>query len=123
MYDEVVRRNPGEGSLGLGEALNNQTFVLYLLGEMPQAVASATRAEATLSGLQPTYEARRALADARKQLGVVDFAAGRPQEGLKKTEESVALYRALSRGAARRSGHPLPTGAGDCQPGQLRDAA
>ena len=95
MYDDVVRRNPGEQTLGLGVALNNQTLVQYLLGEMTQAADSAQRAEATLSALQPTYEARRALADARKQLGVVDFAAGRLAEGLEKTEQSVALYQAL----------------------------
>ena len=79
------------GHSWLGEALNNETLVQYLLGEMPQAVDSARRAEATLSGLPPTYEVRRALADARKQLGVADFAAGRHAEGLKKTEEAVAF--------------------------------
>ncbi len=123
MYDELVQRNPGEGTLGLGEALNNQTFVQYLLGEMPQAAASARLAEATLSGLPPTYEARRALADARKQLGVVDFAAGRHAEGLKKTEEAVASVPDPHRRAARQSRQPLPTCAGDGQPRQLRDAA
>src|SRR5262249_22048644 len=96
-YDELVRRNPGEGTLGLGVALNNQTLLQHLLGEVPQAIASARRAEAILSGLRPTPEARRALADARKQLGVVDFMAAQPAEGLKKTEEAVVLYRALVR--------------------------
>ena len=97
MYDELVRRNPGEGTLGLGEALNNQTLLLYLLGEIPQALESARRAEAVLAALPPSYESRRALANARKQLGVVGNAAGEPAEGLKKTQDAVTLYQALLR--------------------------
>ena len=50
-----------------------------------------------LAALPPSYEARRALADARKQLGVVDHAAGEPAEGLKKTQDAVPLYQALLR--------------------------
>ena len=98
MYDELVRRNPGEGTLGLGEALNNQTLMQYLLGEIPQAIESARRAEALLAALPPTCaKPRLALATAHRQLGVVDFAAGQPTEGMKKTEEAVALYQALAR--------------------------
>ena len=96
MYDELVGRNPDQGTLGLGEALNNQTLMQYLLGEIPQATESARRAEALLAALPPTYEARLALATAHRQLGVVDFAAGQPPEGMKKTEEAVALYQALA---------------------------
>ena len=42
MYDELVRRNPGEGTLGLGEALNNQTLLLYLLGDDPPGAGVGT---------------------------------------------------------------------------------
>ena len=35
MYGELVRRNPGQGTLGLGEALNNQALLQNLLGEVP----------------------------------------------------------------------------------------
>ncbi len=97
MYDELARRNPGQGTLGLGEALNNQTLLQYLLGEIPQAIDSARRAEATLAALPPSYEARTALAKARQQMGVLDFAAGHPAEGMKKTEEAVALYQTLAK--------------------------
>ena len=53
MYDVLARSNPGQGNLGLGQALNNQALLQYLLGEIPQAIASARRAEATLAGLPP----------------------------------------------------------------------
>jgi tetratricopeptide (TPR) repeat protein len=96
MYEDLARRN-GEGTLGLGEALNNQAMVQYLLGELPEAIASQHRGEEVLMALPPTYEARRALADARRQLGVIDHAAGRPGEGLTKTREAVSLYQALIR--------------------------
>jgi tetratricopeptide (TPR) repeat protein len=97
MYDDLVRRNPGEGTLGLGEALNNQTLLLFLLGSIPQALESARRAEAVLAALRPSYESLRALANARKQLGVVDNAVGEPAEGLKNTREAVTIYQALLR--------------------------
>jgi serine/threonine-protein kinase len=97
MYDELARRNPGVGTLGLGQALNNQALVQYLLGEFPQAIASQLRGEAVLAALPPNYEARLALADARRQLGVVYQFAGQPAEGLAKTRDAVSLYQALSR--------------------------
>jgi tetratricopeptide (TPR) repeat protein len=97
MYDELARRNPGGGTLGLGRALNNQALVQYLLGEFPQALASQLRGEAVLAALPPSYEPRLALADARKQLGVVYRFAGQPAEGLAKTRDAVSLYQALSR--------------------------
>jgi len=97
MYDELARRNPGVGTLGLGQALNNQALVQYLLGEFPQAIASQLRGEAVLAALPPSYEARLALADARKQLGVIYHFAGQPAEGLAKTHDAVSLYQALSR--------------------------
>jgi serine/threonine-protein kinase len=97
MYDELARRNPGGGTLGLGQALNNQALVQYLLGEFPLAIASQLRGEAVLTALPPTYEARLALADARKQLGVVYHFAGKPVEGLAKTQDAVSLYQALIR--------------------------
>src|SRR5262249_52118783 len=71
MYDELVRRNPGEGTLGLGEALNNQALIQYHLGDFPRAVATQIRGETLLAALPPSYESRRALADARKQLAVL----------------------------------------------------
>src|SRR5262249_29508066 len=71
MYDELSRLNPREGTLGLGQALNNLALVRYLLGEFPQAVASQLRGEAVLAALPPNYETPLALANARKQLGVV----------------------------------------------------
>jgi serine/threonine-protein kinase len=97
MYDELVSRNPDEGTLGLGEALNNQALLLYLLGAIPQAVESARRAEAVLAAVVPSYEARRALANARKQLGVLGNTAGDPAGGLKKTQDAATLYQALLR--------------------------
>jgi tetratricopeptide (TPR) repeat protein len=95
MYDELVRSNPGEGTLGLGEALNNQTLLLYLLGAIPEAIESARRAESVLAALPPSYEARRALANARRQLGVVAHTAGEPAEGRKQTKDAVTLYQGL----------------------------
>jgi tetratricopeptide (TPR) repeat protein len=97
MYGELAKRNPGEGTLGLGQALNNQTLLEFLLGQIPQAVETARHAESVLSALPPTFEARLALANARKQLGVLNFNAGRPDEGLEKTQEAVALYQSLVR--------------------------
>jgi serine/threonine-protein kinase len=97
MYDELARRNPGGGTLGLGQALNNLALVQYLIGEFPQALASQLRGEAVLAALPPTYEARLALADARKQLGVIYHFAGKPAEGLTKARDAVALYQALIR--------------------------
>ncbi len=96
MYDDLGRRNSGQGTLGLGEALNNQSLLQYLLGEIPQAIISAGRAEALLAALPPAHESRLALANARRQMGVLDFAVGRPADGMKKTEEAVALYQALA---------------------------
>jgi tetratricopeptide (TPR) repeat protein len=72
-------------------------MVQYLLGEFPQAIASQLRGEAVLAALPPSYEARLALADARKQLGVVYHFTGQPAEGLAKTRDAVSLYQALSR--------------------------
>ena len=86
MYGELVRRNPGEGNLGLGQALNNQTLLQWLLGEIPQALESSRRAESVLSALPPTYDARLALANARRQLGVVYFASNKPAEGREQTQ-------------------------------------
>jgi serine/threonine-protein kinase len=97
MYDELARRNPGEGTLGLGQALNNQALVQYLLGEFPRAIASQVRGESVLVALPSIYEARLALADARKQLGVLHHFAGKPSEGLAKTRDAVSLYQALIR--------------------------
>jgi serine/threonine-protein kinase len=95
MYDELARRNPGDGTLGLGQALNNLALVQYLLGEFPRAIASQLRGESVLAALPPLYEARLALADARKQLGVVYHFAGKPADGLRKTRDAVSLYQAL----------------------------
>jgi tetratricopeptide (TPR) repeat protein len=95
MYSELAKRNSGEGNLGLSEALNNQALLLYLLGDIPGAADSAHQAELLLASLQPTYEARVALADARRHLGVIDHAADEPVEGLKKTQDAIALYQAL----------------------------
>jgi tetratricopeptide (TPR) repeat protein len=97
MYDELAGRNPGEGTLGLGQALNNQALVQYLLGEFPRAIASQLRGESVLAALQPTYEARLALADARKQLGVVYHFAGKSADGLTKARDAVLLYQDLIR--------------------------
>ena len=97
MYDELVGRNPGKGTLGLGRALNNQALVQYLLGEFPQAIASQLRGEAVLAALPPTYESRLALADARKQLGVLYYFTDKPAEGLTKATDAVSLYQALIR--------------------------
>jgi serine/threonine-protein kinase len=97
MYDELARHNPGEGTLGLGQALNNQALVQYLLGEFPRAIASQLRGESVLTALPPTYEARLALADARKQLGVLYHFADRPADGRTKTRDAVSLYQALIR--------------------------
>jgi tetratricopeptide (TPR) repeat protein len=97
MYDELVRRNPGKGTLGLGQALNNQTLVQHLLGEFPQAIASQLRGEEVLAALPPTPEALLALADARRQLGVLYHFAGKPSEGLAKTRDAVSLYQAVIR--------------------------
>jgi tetratricopeptide (TPR) repeat protein len=97
MYDELSRRNPREGTLGLGQALNNLALVRYLLGEFSQAIASQIRGEAVLAALPPNYETRLALANARKQLGVVYHFAGKPAEGLLKSQEAVLLYQALLR--------------------------
>ena len=57
MYEELARRN-GEGTVGLGEALNNQALSLYVLGEFPRAIAAQLRGEKVLVALPPTYEAR-----------------------------------------------------------------
>ena len=97
LYDDLVQRNAGQGTLGLGEALNNQTLLQSLLGEIPQALQSAQRAEATLAALSPTYESRVALANARKQLGVICHSAGQSDEGLKTTQDAVTLYQTLIR--------------------------
>jgi serine/threonine-protein kinase len=97
MYDELARRNPGEGTLGLGQALNNQALIQYLLGEFPRAIASQLRGELVLAALPPAYEARLALANARKQLGVLYHSAGKPSEGLAKTRDAVSLYQPLIR--------------------------
>jgi serine/threonine-protein kinase len=97
MYDELARRNPGEGTLGLGQALNNQALVQYLLGEFPRAIVSQLRGESVLAGLPPSYEARRALADARKQLGVLYHFTGKSAEGLTKARDAVSLYQPLIR--------------------------
>jgi len=97
MYGELAERNPGEGTLGLGEALNNRTLLQYLLGEIPQAIESACRAEALLTSLPPTYEARLALANARRQLGVAYHAVKKPKEGLLQTQGAITLYQALVR--------------------------
>jgi tetratricopeptide (TPR) repeat protein len=64
-------------------------------GEFPQAIASQLRAEAVLAALPPTYEARLALANARKQLGVLYHFTGKPAEGLKKARDAVSLYQDL----------------------------
>ena len=85
------------GRSGLGQALNNQALVRYLLGEFPQAIASQLRGEAVLAALPPSYEARLALADARKQLGVLYHFADKPAEGLTKARDAVSLYQALIR--------------------------
>ena len=95
MYDELARRNPDKGTLGLGEALNNQALIQYLLGEFPQAIESQLRAEAVLAALPPTHEAHLALADARKQLGVLYHFAGNPADGLTKSRDAVSLYHEL----------------------------
>ncbi len=95
MYDELVNRNVGQGTLGLGEALNNQALLQYLLGEIPQAIESGRRAEALLTALPPAYEARLALANAQKQLGVIYHSAEQPEEGLKQTQAAVTLYQIL----------------------------
>jgi len=95
MYDELARRNPRAGTLGLGEALNNQAAVQYLLGEFPQAIKSQLRAESVLTALQPTYDTRLALANARKQLGVLYHFSDKPAEGASKTRDAVSLYQAL----------------------------
>jgi hypothetical protein len=71
MYDELARRNPIGGTLGLGQSLNNQALVQYHLGEYNKALETQLRGEAVLAALPPTHEARLALADARKQLGVL----------------------------------------------------
>jgi serine/threonine-protein kinase len=97
MYDELARRNPGEGTLGLGEALKNQGLIQYLLGEFSQAIASHLRAESVLAALVPTYASRLALAGTRKQIGVIYAFAGRPAEGLTKTRDAVTVYQALIR--------------------------
>jgi serine/threonine-protein kinase len=97
MYDELDKRNPGKATLGLAEALNNQALVRYLLGEFPRGIASELRAEAVLLTLEPSYQARLALANARKQLGVIYHSNGKSAEGLEKTREAVALYQPLVR--------------------------
>ena len=107
MYDELVRRNPGKGTLGLGRALNNQALVQYMLGEFPQAITSQLRGEAVLAALPPTYEARLALADARKQLGVLYYFADKPAGGLTKTRDAISLYQVAHPGAAGGSSTPV----------------
>ncbi len=122
-YDEVARRNPGGGSLGLGQSLNNQALVEFLLGEFPKALATQIRGEEVLATLRPSYDARLALADAKKQLGVLYHYNGKHAEGVAKTREAVALYQRPRQGAARGSTRPVPTGAGDGELGQLREGA
>jgi serine/threonine-protein kinase len=97
MYDELARRNPGAGTLGLGQALNNEALVQYLLGEFPGAIATQLRGESVLAALSPTHEARLALADARKQLGVLYHFTGRPVDGLAQTRDAASLYQDLIR--------------------------
>jgi serine/threonine-protein kinase len=97
MYDELARRKPSEASLGLGQTLNNQALVQHLLGEFPKAVATQERGEAVLAALPPTYEVRLALANARKQLGVLNHFVGKPAEGLAKTRDAALLYQAVIR--------------------------
>jgi tetratricopeptide (TPR) repeat protein len=96
MYGELARRNAGTGTLGLGEAMNNQALLQFLLGDYPAAAESASRAESLLADLQTSYKARVALADAKRQLGVIHHFADRPEEGTTKTQEAISLYRALA---------------------------
>jgi serine/threonine protein kinase len=95
MYGELVKRNPDQGNLGLAEALNSQALIQYLLGEIPQAIESAHRAEAVLSALPQTYEARAALSTTRRQLGVAYRLVNNLEEGLKQTQAAVTLSQAL----------------------------
>jgi serine/threonine-protein kinase len=95
MYDDLVRRNPGEGTLGLGQALNNQALIQYHLGDFPRAIATQIRGETLLAALPPSYESRRAVADARKQLGVLYAFNGQAAQGLPKAREAVEMYQAL----------------------------
>jgi eukaryotic-like serine/threonine-protein kinase len=94
MYEELASRN-GEGTLGLGQALNSRARVQYVLGEFPQALASQLRGEEVLTALPPTYEVRRALGDARRQLGVLYHFSDKPAEGLPKARDAVSLFQAL----------------------------
>jgi serine/threonine-protein kinase len=95
MYGEFATLNSGEGSLGLGVALNNQALLQYLLGDIPSSADSAHRAESLLATLSPTYEVRVALGDAQRQLGVIDHAASKTEDGLKKTQDAITLYQTL----------------------------
>ncbi len=97
MYSELAKSNPGQGTLGLGQALNNQTLLQYLLGDFSHAVESARRADVILSSLPRTFEARLALANTRKQLGVLGFSDGKLDEGLEQTKGAVVLYQSLVR--------------------------
>ena len=90
------RGDSGQGTIGLGKSLDNQTLLQYLLGEMPQAITSARRAEALLAALPPAYESRLALANARNS-SACSISPSVSADGMRKTEEAVALYQALAR--------------------------